>query len=352
MRWISVRAGPAMAFGMGLVAAVAVVTCVNKKEPVEDPNRPILIRPTLPLAIPGLKGHTIQTLCVNVKKYGKDVAPDAKASLEFRERTIAHVLALAGVSVVGEHESCEGTLNVWLSSEALGAPYTDHRFHFTGARAEGRVTLSIAGLPAQSFQIEDEIDVARSVLRDAGLDEASTPEQFEAMSVALLKGLTGIWGADLLVRLLQHGTPHSLAINPASRGEELGRVFGSLGLRAMEDASAKLMPLLGMQDVDNDAVRSCLKTLGKPAVGELAAVLKGNNFEAVHQAIEALDGIGPDAWEAVPALIGILRGEAAGLREDSARALLRICEPRSKGGELRGFGEDADRWQDWWDQHK
>jgi len=26
--------------------------CVNKKEPVEDPNRPILIRPTLPLAIP------------------------------------------------------------------------------------------------------------------------------------------------------------------------------------------------------------------------------------------------------------------------------------------------------------
>jgi len=113
-----------------------------------------------------------------------------------------------------------------------------------------------------------------------------------------------------------------------------------------------LMPLLGMQDVDNDAVRSCLKTLGKPAVGELAAVLKGNNFEAVHQAIEALDGIGPDAWEAVPALIGILRGEAAGLREDSARALLRICEPRSKGGELRGFGEDADRWQDWWDQHK
>jgi HEAT repeat protein len=59
-------------------------------------------------------------------------------------------------------------------------------------------------------------------------------------------------------------------------------------------------------------------------------------------AADALGEFGSQAWDAVPALIEALGDEHGGTRSSGARALRDITG--------QDFGEDADRWRDWWEQ--
>jgi HEAT repeat protein len=66
-------------------------------------------------------------------------------------------------------------------------------------------------------------------------------------------------------------------------------------------------------------------------------MLRGN-------AARALGQIGPEAREAVPALIQVLGDEYESAGGNAARALKAITG--------QDFGEDAGRWQEWWDEQQ
>ena len=95
------------------------------------------------------------------------------------------------------------------------------------------------------------------------------------------------------------------------------------------------------------AAASALGKIGpeaKEAVPALIQALGDESMFVRRDAAWALGQIGPEPKEAVPALIKTLEDEVPFVRDGAAWALKAITG--------QDFGEDPDRWQQWWEQQK
>ena len=77
-------------------------------------------------------------------------------------------------------------------------------------------------------------------------------------------------------------------------------------------------------DDNRDQAIEAARKIGKPAVGPLVGALGSGNDLVRICAADALAAIGPDAYEAVPALIQGLRDKAGGMRMEAAQALGKV----------------------------
>jgi HEAT repeat protein len=105
-----------------------------------------------------------------------------------------------------------------------------------------------------------------------------------------------------------------------------------------------------LEDESSDLRRIAAETLGEIGPGAEAAVpaliqALGDESAAVRRAAAAaLEEIGPAAAEAVPALIQALTDEGYGVVSAALQALQSITG--------QDYGEDADRWQQWWEEQQ
>jgi hypothetical protein len=162
-------------------------------------------------------------------------------------------------------------------------------------------------------------------------------EKFEGLTVTILN-----IGSDSYItpsdapfnKLLEYPSIKEDSSFPQKFFLLIGRIFGA-------------QPLIGVL-YDDDAdfrvnAAIALGTLKKTvAVDALIAVLNDRDFFVREYAAESLGHIGDK--HAVKPLIEVLDDRWEGVRENAAKALTLIT------GE--DFGEDQDKWQQWWDENK
>jgi HEAT repeat protein len=146
----------------------------------------------------------------------------------------------------------------------------------------------------------------------------------------LLRALSELWGVPVFAK--------ALAVQPEVAGRLLIRLGG--------EAVPALVEALSDEGVD--VRRKAARTLGEigpesvEAVPALIHVLADEDEDVRLWAAYALGRIGPEAFEAVPSLIEALGDEYADL--EAAAALESITG--------RDFGEDAEAWQQWWEDQQ
>lgn len=280
----------------------------------------------VPIQAPPLEGVTVQTFCPEVEQYPGEYS---RLTLEANQR----IMTALGWQVEDRNRHCDATLNLTLLTESshLGANpdlrlvnYVQHfemHVEATFTTPERELTLPVA--KRFSFKTEGSQDVSATEMLWAGV---------------LLDTLTYLWGPQVLV---------------AGAKDENGQVrraaaeaLGDIGSEAV-DAVPVLIQILEDEEWSvRKAAITALGNIGPEAAEAVPALVQElrDESDACDVAIMALGKIGPGATEAVPALIQILEdghGRLHGRHEITAEALEGIT------GE--DFGQDADRWQQWWD---
>ena len=374
---ISLFAILALAIAMSACASHTVATpkavATGTPAPAASPTPPRL-------QAPGWDGVTVHKLCLQVEQSYPQIKGTFSLPITEDVQLILSGLGLQVVpaGVAAGSVPCDATLAIAVNGEALGAMYCDRSFLssgtcrgiawycYEGAKIEGRITLTVSGRAPLVVSFSEEYDTPNSVTF-CTTEPRNAPFHI-VLNRPLLEGLTEIWGLQVLVEAL--GARDILFRGPAEEVlVEIGQPAIPALIQALEhqnyivssnaaEALAKIglpaVPALIQTLKDQDAsVRSrAAQALGeigpeaKEAVYALIDVFQDGEeigrSQAAHEAIHALSRIGPGAKEAAPALIGALRDNF--MRMSAAEALKEITG--------QDFGEDAARWQRWWEENK
>lgn len=269
--------------------------------------------PKTPPQIHGWEGEPVKTVCLVVEQ----TYPQIKG--EFSEpiyQATQEILTNMGLGVVAPGTSCDATLTIKLEGVALGANYvTDHfsfwkvpTYCYTGAEVEGQIRLT-SETAVLTFDIEGISLPGQYTSLDYCPEDPESAPFVLAWSGAVFDGVTQLWGDRALAAALE-GRMEALAFSELFR-----RLEDSEPIAAREIVPA-LVYLLSLDDSHG----SCT------------------------QAIHALAQIGPEAIDAVPALIHSLRKDEWYSSEAAYGALKAIT------GE--DFGNDPHLWQEWWETQK
>ncbi|MBN1810234.1 MAG: HEAT repeat domain-containing protein [Anaerolineae bacterium] len=285
----------------------------------------------LPLQAPGWEDVTVHTLCLAVEQAypgieGKEPEPIAEAT--------QRILARVGLQVVAEGASCDATLTLTLTGQALGDRYTTG-YCYSGAEVSGLMVFDVAGREPLTLPVAGRRNppfLIRGCPQELGAPFGN------AWSEALLGCLAHLWGPQVLVQAVGD---EAVCVREAA-AEALGEV------EPEEGVVPALAQALGDTDEDvREAAAEALEAIGPQAVEAVPALiqaLKDRSSSVRCAAARALGEIGPGAREAVPALIQALGDESSLVRQAAAEALRAITG--------QDFGEDAERWRQWWEAHQ
>ena len=252
----------------------------------------------LPVQAPGWEEVTVHILCLEVEQSYPQIEEEFSQPIV---EAAGRILARVGLQVVAEGAPCEATLTLTLIGRALGATYIPGGYCYTGAEVSGQVTFTVPDRESLTMPVEGQVPTPDNVSDCPG--EPSGAPFGRVWPEAVLDGLADLWGHQVYVQAL---------------GDEHFGVEAAAG-RALEEIGPEAVPALiqALEDKDGD-------------VREAAA--------------EALRSIGPEAVEAVPVLIQALEDKEYLVRMKAWSALRAITG--------QDFGEDADRWQEWWEEQQ
>jgi hypothetical protein len=284
-------------FSLLVVLASGALACGTL--PTSGPTPTPAPTPTpLPVQAPRWEGVTVHTLCLEVDQSypeieGKSPEPIAEAAVR--------ILAKVGLQVVAEGTSCDATLTLSLTGHALGDEYTTG-YCYSGAEVGGLMRLDAPGREPLSLPVAGK---RRPPFFIRGCPTELEAPFEKAWSEALLQCLAYLWGPQVLIQALQDD------------------------VAAVREAAAKALGDVGLEE---------------GGVLALAQALEDENEDVRQAAAKALEAIGPEAVEAIPALIQALGDDSSTVRGDAAEALMAITG--------QDFGEDAERWRQWWEEHQ
>lgn len=255
----------------------------------------------LPLWAANWEGVVVNTVCLEVEQSypnaeGKGPEPIYEA--------IQDILDGAGIQVVGEGTPCDASLTLVLTMDARGAKYLGEQYCYSGAKAEGQVTLSASDRTPLTLTISGN---RPTPFRIVGCPEPIDAPFEGAWLRAVYSGLAQLWGPRVLVQPL--GADYRYEARQAA-----AEVLGEMGPAAVDVVPALIKAL----DASTEDVRVA--------------------------AAEALGEIGPGAAEAIPALIETLKDSIKRVRLAAAGSLEAITG--------QSFGDDAERWQQWWEEQQ
>ena len=338
--------------------------------------------------------EAVQILCLEVEQSYPEIEEEFSQPIAEVARRI---LVRLGLQVVAEGAPCDATLAIALTGRALGLAYAPG-YCYSGAEVSGEVTLTVPGCEPLTTPVEGRVPTPLYI-SSCPVEPGGAPFD-RAWPEALLDGLGHLWGPRVLVQAL--GDEDVFVRSPAAR------VLGEMGLeavppliQALEDENVQvrggavwalrlmgpeakeavpaLIQALGDEDVFvcRDAAlalgeigpeegvilalsqaledeewlvrRAAARVLGNigPEEGVVVALieaLEDENVQVRGGAAIALREIGPEAVEAVPALVQALGDEESFVRARVAGALEAITG--------QDFGEDAARWQQWWEEQQ
>lgn len=255
---------------------------------------------------------------------------------------VEYILTGLGFQVVGEGASCDATLTITLTGKALGRSYAvigktgSYEYCYTGAQVNGQMTLTLRGRAPLALPIIGRKD----------------PDPFLTFSCPGKNGapFRSVWQDALLDGLAQLWPPQVFILALGDEDKYVRQVaagaLGAMGPEAVEAVPA-LIQALGDEDIFvRDGAAGALGAIGPEAKEAVPALIEALRNADVPRssAAWALGAIGPEAWDAVPVLIEALGDEDIYVRMRAAEALKKITG--------KDFSEDADAWQEWWEEQK
>ncbi len=289
------------------------------------------------------RGETVESICLTIEEsYPEDeVGPSPSIS-----ETIKCLLASMGIEVIVSGSTCQASLNVTLSGEALGHDYDfsggeaeDIRYCYAGVQLSGEMILSAVDVEPLRVTLDEEVPLPDTI---TGCPASPQEAPFSSLwPRAILDGLTQLWGETVLVKALEDPQP------PVRQAAALECQ------EAVQHPTTSAIPalILALEDPDTPARRA--------AAGALASLLPHNPFLSFTGGLEAdypgaqtdmadilvaelIKGLGdPDAEmralaaqslgilqsraiSAIPALIQALGENDPGVRASAAAALGKI----------------------------
>jgi hypothetical protein len=305
------------------------------------------------IQVDGWESAAISTVCLDIIQIYTDVKEGF--SIPAIDETASRLLGRMGLQAVKSGEICDATLSIEFTAKTKSADYGSAGKCYSGASASVQVTLSAEGYPTLS---PDPYSVSTGppyfLYTECAKDPSGAPF-YEIMSKALVRNLVQIWGKPALLAGIvdedvevRVGTAR-ITISPEAR---------AVGIETSDMVSI-LIPA-----VENDhATTQCWYNAGAAAalaLGDLANEEKELAVDIIPVLTEALlplscksidaetslFNLGPEAIDAVPALIEKLRTYLSmNVDENYARNVAGTLT------EITGqdFDIDADAWEDWWE---
>jgi len=262
-----------------------------------------------------------KTICLEVKQTFVQLPTQQE---ELIRDPAARALTGLGLQVVEPGGTCDATLTLDLGFEALGASYTPQlgglpEFCWTGAKVTGSATLAAPEQKPVTWPIAIEQEPRSGVVIPECTIQSEAPFG-DVVRKAMLKALALAWGPP--------GPGQALADPDPQVRDWAAWTLGTMGRAAASQAPA-LAALLN--DTEGGPRASALWALvrmgldAKPALAGLLPLLRerpdpGADYER-KMAVDVLRAIGPDAAEAVPALITLLQDPDGQVRFAAAQAL-------------------------------
>ena len=338
-----------------------------------------------------------KTICLEVKQTFVQLPTQQE---ELIRDPAARALTGLGLQVVEPGGTCDATLTLDLSLEALGASYSPQlgglpEFCWTGAKVTGSATLAAPGqqpvtwpiaieqeprsgvvIPECTVQSEAPFgDVARKAVlkalaladpdpqvRDVAAWTLGTMGRAAASQAPALAALlndaeggpraSALWA---LVRMGPDAKPALAGLLPLLRerpdpGANYERKMAVDVLRAIgPDAAEAVLALIALlQDPDGQVRFAAAQALGTAGAGSPDAVsalipfLESDEENMRSAAAESLGAIGPKAIEAVPALIRSMEKYPADAWRNAGPALRKITG--------QNLADDPAKWRAWWEK--
>ena len=180
-------------------------TPTSTPQPTRSPTASLSPTPTIPtINAPGWEDLTVETLCLAIWDHYPQTMGSFSRADEIGTET-RDLLANLGIQTVPLGEPCQAELTVILAFQALGTKYSDQEVLYTGASANGQLTLrapereqlvfpvsSLALFPSDSSPTDRQ-----------PVDPASAPYEL-VWREPLLSGLAQIWGEAVLFAGLEY----------------------------------------------------------------------------------------------------------------------------------------------------
>jgi len=241
-----------------------------RRKPTQSPAQAPSPPPTPhPVQASGLEGGAVRAICLEVDQSypgieGKTPEPIAES--------VEAILAQMGMRVVSTGQTCDATLTLDLTLEALGGTYSGDLRCYNGSSVIGEMVFSMQGQPSLIVQVSGQRPAPKAILK-GDCRSALTTEFNRSWVKAVLDAMAELWGPAVF--------PSAIA------GLESGYVR---------------------------------KT-----------------------AVAVVEGMGPQAMEAVPALIDILE-DVLSMMWIPGSQIERTLEAITG----QDFGDQPDLWRQWW----
>ena len=303
------------------VLVLASLACGGKATPSPTPAPTFGPTPTpLPVQAPGWEGTTVEAYCLAVEQNFPKVPPELEeVGTPHIQETTERVLGRLGLRAVTE--SCEATLAISMTGQALSADYLNAGTCYSGASVTGEMLLSGEGYSPIVLPISVTHDPPLAITSAEFCKEPWGAPFLVVWPQALLEGLAQLWGPRVPIAAMtdKEWTVSTAALRLVSGGEPVEGAVPAIievleadgGLNVREEA-ARALGRIGAEEGVIPALMRVMEDKGE--------------YDGVRgAAIHGLMLLGPDAAEAVPALIKILDKERfSSLSSDAARALGQI----------------------------
>jgi hypothetical protein len=322
-------------FSTLIITVCSILACGQGSKPSPNPTYTPGPTPTpLPLQASGLEGVTVRSVCLEVEQSFPEVTDPEYAELTPHiEETTEQVLIGLGLEVV--EDDCDAEMSIYMKGKPSGKTYLGAGFCFQGAEVNGEIRLALSDRVPLTIPMSGIYESPKMIVSDWCAEEPYMAPFPILWPTALLEGLAQLWGPHIFVS----------AIWDQDDLVSIDAIELLAGIGPVEGTTPSLIQILETHEstrVRRDAAL-ILGRLGQEVVPALVKALNDESSTVREAAVEALGMIGPDAAEAVPALIQTLR-KSKSARETSARALRLITG--------QSFGEDAKAWERWWEEQQ
>jgi hypothetical protein len=263
-------------------------------------NTPTIPPTIVPVQIAEWDGVSLESVCLNLQiQYEKTITGDIE-NPPMMEEEIRQILQGIGIQILDPDEKCDASLTVEFLMNARGAEYSGNRYLFTGAIADGTLTLEAESYPLTTIEFSYNYPPPFTLVGKLPASKNQAPFHRAALP-AVLEGLSKTWGPQILFQVFREDT-------------------GFLEADAYELMELDTV-LLALRETD-------------PKVREAVAQESWHKFD---------DKEG--SWKAIPDLFTIIENEPEG----KVRKYLFLTLQTLTGQDI---GRDLDAWKAWWNEQQ